>query len=45
LGLPQDVLTSENLLRAYGGHAQLILGEGGTAALIDTCCDGDEEHE
>jgi manganese/iron transport system ATP-binding protein len=44
LGLPQDVLTSANLLRAYGGHAQLILGEGGTATLIDTCCDGDEEH-
>jgi len=45
LGLPQDVLTSTNLLRAYGGHAQLILGEGGTATLIDTCCDGDAEHE
>jgi manganese/iron transport system ATP-binding protein len=44
-GLPQDVLTSENLLRAYGGHAQLIRGENGVAALADSCCDGDEEHE
>jgi manganese/iron transport system ATP-binding protein len=44
-GLPKDVLTSENLLRAYGGHAKLIRGENGVATLADTCCDGEEEHE
>ena len=44
-GSPQDVLTSENLLRAYGGHAQLIRGPDGTTTLADTCCDGEEEHE
>jgi manganese/iron transport system ATP-binding protein len=44
-GAPREVLTSENLLQAYGGHAQLIQGEDGTTALADTCCDGDEEHE
>jgi manganese/iron transport system ATP-binding protein len=44
-GTPQDVLTSENLLRAYGGHAQLIRGADGSTTLADTCCDGEEEHE
>jgi len=44
-GSPQDVLTSENLLRAYGGHAQLIQGSDGTTTLADTCCDGENEHE
>ena len=44
-GVPQDVLTSENLLRAYGGHAQLIKGADGTTALADSCCDGEDENE
>jgi manganese/iron transport system ATP-binding protein len=44
-GSPQDVLTSENLLRAYGGHAQMIRGADGTATLADTCCDGEDEHD
>ncbi len=44
-GSPQDVLTSENLLRAYGGHAQMIQSADGTTTLADTCCDGEEEHE
>ena len=44
-GVPQDVLTSENLLRAYGGHAQLIKVADGTTALADSCCDGEDEHE
>jgi manganese/iron transport system ATP-binding protein len=42
-GAPQDVLTSENLLHAYGGHAQLIKGKDGTTTLADTCCDGEDE--
>jgi manganese/iron transport system ATP-binding protein len=44
-GLPEKVLTSENLLRAYGGHAQLIQKADGITTLADTCCDGDHEHE
>lgn len=43
-GSPQEVLTSGNLLHAYGGHAQLIQGEDGTTTLADTCCDGEEEN-
>jgi manganese/iron transport system ATP-binding protein len=44
-GGPKDVLTSGNLLVAYGGHAQLIESENGTTTLADTCCDGEDEHE
>ena len=44
-GSPQDVLTSENLLRAYGGHAQLIRSADGVTTLTDTCCDGEEDHD
>jgi ABC-type Mn2+/Zn2+ transport system ATPase subunit len=44
-GSPQDVLTSKNLLHAYGGHAQLIQSTDGTTTLADSCCDGEEEHE
>jgi len=44
-GVPKDVLTSENLLRAYGGQAQLIQDANGATTLADTCCDGEDEHE
>jgi manganese/iron transport system ATP-binding protein len=44
-GSPQEVLTSENLLHAYSGHAQLIQGEDGITTLADSCCDGDGENE
>jgi manganese/iron transport system ATP-binding protein len=44
-GPPHDVLTSENLLNAYSGHAQLIQGEDGTTTLADSCCDGEEANE
>jgi manganese/iron transport system ATP-binding protein len=44
-GSPQDVLTTKNLLHAYGGHAQLIQSTDGTTTLADSCCDGEEEHE
>ncbi len=40
-GPPADVLTTENLLRAYGVQAQLIRGENGLPTLTDTCCDGE----
>ena len=44
-GPPQDVLTNENLLRAYGGHAQMISGADGKTTWADSCCDGEEGHE
>jgi manganese/iron transport system ATP-binding protein len=44
-GQPQDVLTRENLLHAYSGHAQLIQNTDGTTTLADSCCEGGEENE
>jgi manganese/iron transport system ATP-binding protein len=42
LGTPKDVLTNENLLLAYSGHAHLIQAADGTTTLADSCCDGEE---
>ncbi len=43
-GQPSAVLTSDNLLYAYGGHVH-VLGEDETVLVADTCCGhGDEEH-
>jgi manganese/iron transport system ATP-binding protein len=44
-GSPQEVFTSENLLRAYNGHAQLIQGADGKTTLADSCCDGEVDNE
>jgi manganese/iron transport system ATP-binding protein len=44
-GPPPEVLTSENLLQAYGGHAQLIRSDDGSTALADSCCEGDGRNE
>jgi ABC-type Mn2+/Zn2+ transport system ATPase subunit len=41
-GSPEEVLTPENLLQAYGGHLHLVPTEDGLLALGDTCCD--DEH-
>ena len=38
-GRPEQVLTPENLLAAYGGHLHLFPTEDGMVALGDTCCD------
>jgi len=38
LGLPDEVLTPENLIPAYGGHLHLVPTEDGALALGDTCC-------
>ncbi len=43
LGPPADVLTSQNLMTAYGGHMHVIAGEG-DLILADTCCEGHEEE-
>ena len=44
-GPPQEVLTSENLLHAYSGHAQLIQGADGKTTFADSCCDGEADNE
>ncbi len=44
-GTPPEVLTSENLLHAYSGHAQLIQGADGRTTLADSCCDGEVDNE
>jgi ABC-type Mn2+/Zn2+ transport system ATPase subunit len=38
LGIPDEVLTPENLVAAYGGHLHLVSTEDGALALGDTCC-------
>jgi ABC-type Mn2+/Zn2+ transport system ATPase subunit len=42
-GPPADVLTSQNLLRAYGGHMHVIDDDSGAMLLTDTCCEGEDE--
>jgi manganese/iron transport system ATP-binding protein len=41
LGPPGEVLRSENLLAAYGGHIHVIDQADGALLLADTCCDGE----
>jgi manganese/iron transport system ATP-binding protein len=41
LGHPGEVLTPQNLQRAYGSHLTVLTGAEGVIALSDTCCDGD----
>ena len=43
-GPPQEVLSTPNLLRAYGGHMHVVPTEDGDLLLADTCCEGDEGH-
>jgi manganese/iron transport system ATP-binding protein len=38
-GRPPAVLTSNNLLRAYGGHVHLLNEDGEGILLVDDCCD------
>lgn len=40
LGKPSEVLTPENLQRAYGSHLTVLSAADGLLALSDTCCDG-----
>jgi manganese/iron transport system ATP-binding protein len=43
IGQPEEVLTPERLVQAYGGHMRLIQIEDGVLALSDTCCgEGDD---
>jgi ABC-type Mn2+/Zn2+ transport system ATPase subunit len=41
-GAPEQVLTAENLQRAYGAHMTMIDTPSGLMALSDTCCEGEE---
>ena len=41
-----DLLTPENLQRAYGSHLTVLNAAEGVIALSDTCCDGDgHDHD
>jgi ABC-type Mn2+/Zn2+ transport system ATPase subunit len=43
-GPPDQALSREYLLQAYGGQIHEIDGEEGMVVLADDCCGGDEEH-
>jgi hypothetical protein len=38
-GPPPSVLTSANLLKAYGGHLHVLSETGEGVVLVDDCCD------
>lgn len=42
-GPPEEVLTSSNLLTAYGGHMHVVRTGDGDLLLADTCCSGGAE--
>ena len=44
-GPPDEVLTSQSLLRAYGGHMHVLSAADGALVLTDTCCEGEEDHQ
>jgi ABC-type Mn2+/Zn2+ transport system ATPase subunit len=41
-GKPSEVLTTENLTRAYGGHLHLLHTATGDVVMTDSCCGGGE---
>ena len=43
-GSPEQALTSQTLLRTYGGQLHILPGEDGTIVLADTCCDDEREE-
>ncbi|MFO7635578.1 MAG: metal ABC transporter ATP-binding protein [Caldilinea sp.] len=42
-GPPNEVLTTSNLLAAYGGHMHVVRTGNGDLLLADTCCSGGAE--
>ena len=44
-GDPQQVFTTERLIKAYGGHLRLVESDSNMFALSDTCCDEEGLHE
>ncbi len=43
-GTPDEVYTRPYLLDAYGGSVHVMSEEDGAVVLVDTCCEGEEEH-
>ena len=43
-GPPEQVLSPQNLVVAYGGHLHLVPSEDGVLAVTDTCCDEGEPY-
>jgi manganese/iron transport system ATP-binding protein len=41
-GKPEQVFTTENLVRAYGRHVRVVDSEEGQIMVVDTCCDDGE---
>jgi manganese/iron transport system ATP-binding protein len=41
-GPPSEVLTTENLARAYGGQLHVVHTNGGDVVVTDSCCGGGE---
>jgi ABC-type Mn2+/Zn2+ transport system ATPase subunit len=39
-GPPAQVLTSDNLTRAYGGHLHILHTSSGDLIVTDSCCGG-----
>lgn len=45
-GEPDQVFTTNNLVRAYGGHLHMVTTPDGILTLGDTCCQGeDADHD
>ncbi|MBT3338376.1 MAG: metal ABC transporter ATP-binding protein [Anaerolineae bacterium] len=44
IGLAEDALHPDNLLKAYGGTLQLLPTDKGMLAFDDTCCEGEHDH-
>ncbi len=42
-GPPDEVLSDDNLLKAYGGAMHVVDSEQGQMLVTDTCCEGDED--
>lgn len=41
-GRTEEVLTSPNLMQAFGGHMHVLKGEGESLMIADSCCDHGE---
>ena len=44
-GPPQQALSREFLMQAYGGQLHALEGDDGMVVLADDCCGGGEEHD
>jgi ABC-type Mn2+/Zn2+ transport system ATPase subunit len=44
IGLPEQTLSAENLITAYGGKMQMVSTPEGDIPVVDSCCGGDEHN-